>query len=44
MAIDIALTVRDLRRAALDLQAGGVDYYPNPGFGHVDFGPVRYRS
>ena len=47
MAIDIALPgcdLRDLRRAALDLQAGGVGYYPKPGFVHVDTGPVRQWS
>lgn len=47
MAIDIALPgcdLRDLRRAALDLQTGGVGYYPNPGFIHVDAGPVRHWS
>lgn len=30
-----------LRRAALDLGAGGVGYYPGSGFVHVDTGPVR---
>jgi uncharacterized protein YcbK (DUF882 family) len=44
MAVDIALPecdLRDLHRAALDLGAGGVGYYPRPGFIHVDTGPVR---
>ena len=47
MAIDVALPdcdLRDLRRAALDLQAGGVGFYPKPGFVHVDTGPVRQWS
>lgn len=34
---DLAL----LHEAALDLQAGGVGYYPDGGFIHVDTGPVR---
>jgi len=44
MAIDIALTDRTLpalHQAALSLQAGGVGFYPKPGFVHVDVGPVR---
>ncbi|MGE0120831.1 MAG: DUF882 domain-containing protein [Dongiaceae bacterium] len=44
MAIDVALAdrkLRTLRDAALSLAAGGVGYYPNPGFVHVDVGPVR---
>jgi uncharacterized protein YcbK (DUF882 family) len=44
MAVGIALPecdLRDLHRAALDLGAGGVGYYPRPGFIHVDTGPVR---
>jgi len=44
MAIDIALTDRTLpalRQAALSLRAGGVGFYPKPGFVHVDVGPVR---
>lgn len=47
MAIDIALPgceLRELRRAALDLHAGGVGFYPRPGFVHVDTGPVRHWS
>jgi uncharacterized protein YcbK (DUF882 family) len=44
MAIDIRLADRrleDLRRAALDLQGGGVGYYPRSDFVHVDTGRVR---
>lgn len=44
MAIDVALDDRrlsSLRDAALALKAGGVGYYPRPGFVHVDVGPVR---
>jgi uncharacterized protein YcbK (DUF882 family) len=44
MAIDVALDDRklsSLRDAALALKAGGVGYYPKPGFVHVDVGPVR---
>lgn len=44
-AIDISLPGRDLRdlhRAALSLKAGGVGFYPRPGFIHVDTGPVRH--
>jgi len=43
-AIDIRIppvkTFR-LRNAALSLQRGGVGYYPQSGFVHVDVGPVR---
>jgi uncharacterized protein YcbK (DUF882 family) len=44
-AIDIRLPgcdLSDLRKAALDLQAGGVGYYPASEFIHVDTGPVRH--
>ena len=44
MAIDIALADRalpSLHQAALSLKAGGVGFYPKPGFVHVDVGPVR---
>lgn len=43
-AIDIRLTgvaLADLRRAALDLRAGGVGYYANSNFIHLDTGRVR---
>jgi uncharacterized protein YcbK (DUF882 family) len=43
-AVDIGLAGVDLsrlHRAALSLRAGGVGYYPNSGFVHVDVGPVR---
>ncbi len=44
-AVDIALPGRDLKqlnKAALALQVGGVGYYPKSGFIHVDTGPVRH--
>jgi uncharacterized protein YcbK (DUF882 family) len=44
MAIDVALAHAPLpllRQAALDLGRGGVGYYPDPGFVHVDVGRVR---
>lgn len=44
MAIDIVLedvALADLRQAALDLQGGGVGYYPASDFVHVDVGRVR---
>jgi uncharacterized protein YcbK (DUF882 family) len=43
-AIDIrvpGVLTRNLRDAALSLQAGGVGYYPRSQFVHVDVGPVR---
>nr|MBS0019272.1 DUF882 domain-containing protein [Gammaproteobacteria bacterium] len=43
-AVDLRLSersLRDLRQAALTLQAGGVGYYPARGFVHLDVGPVR---
>lgn len=45
MAIDLRLPGRELgtlRRAAADLRAGGVGYYPSSNFIHVDVGRVRY--
>lgn len=44
-AIDIRLPgceLSDLRKAALDLQAGGVGYYPESEFIHIDTGRVRH--
>ncbi len=44
-AIDIRLpgyALKTLQRAALDLQMGGVGYYPASDFVHVDVGRVRY--
>lgn len=44
MAIDIAVEGVDtsaLRDAALALHGGGVGFYPDPGFVHVDVGRVR---
>jgi len=43
-AVDIRFEDRSLRRvrdAALALRAGGVGYYPRPGFVHVDVGRLR---
>jgi len=43
-ALDIRLTgvpTNDLRAAALDLQRGGVGYYPESKFIHIDTGRVR---
>jgi uncharacterized protein YcbK (DUF882 family) len=44
-AIDIRLPgtgLAHLKRAALDLKAGGVGYYPADDFVHVDTGPLRH--
>ncbi len=44
-AIDICVTgtpLQALQQAALDLKAGGVGYYPQPGFLHIDTGRVRH--
>jgi len=44
-AVDICcegVRLSDLRRAAERLKAGGVGYYPESGFVHVDTGPIRY--
>jgi uncharacterized protein YcbK (DUF882 family) len=35
------VSLRNLRHAALSLQAGGVGTYPNEHFIHVDVGPIR---
>jgi uncharacterized protein YcbK (DUF882 family) len=43
-AVDIGVQgvqLDHLHRAALSLRAGGVGYYPQSGFVHVDVGPVR---
>jgi uncharacterized protein YcbK (DUF882 family) len=43
-AVDITLpgvSLRNMRKAALALGQGGVGYYPNKGFIHVDTGDVR---
>lgn len=45
LAIDITQpgrSVNNLRRAAVSLKSGGVGYYPNNHFVHVDSGPARY--
>ena len=47
MAIDIRLPGRgisQLRHAALQQQAGGVGYYPESSFIHIDVGPLRRWS
>lgn len=44
-AIDIRLPgheLKSLQRAAVDLQRGGVGYYPFSDFVHVDVGKIRY--
>ncbi len=44
MAIDIRLPdveLYQLHRAALEMERGGVGYYPESDFVHVDVGPVR---
>jgi uncharacterized protein YcbK (DUF882 family) len=44
-AIDIRLPGHELKvlqRAAVDLQRGGVGYYPSSDFVHVDVGRIRY--
>jgi uncharacterized protein YcbK (DUF882 family) len=44
-AVDLRLPGFDcawLRRAAMELQAGGVGYYPRADFVHLDVGPVRW--
>jgi len=43
-ALDLRLPgrdLRDVRRAALALHAGGVGYYPRSDFVHIDIGRVR---
>lgn len=43
-AVDIRLNnvrLQNVQKAALSLRAGGVGYYPQDGFVHVDTGPVR---
>lgn len=47
MAIDIRVegsNVSDLYHAARSLGAGGVGYYPQNNFVHIDSGPIRYWS
>jgi uncharacterized protein YcbK (DUF882 family) len=44
-AADIRLpgySLSQLRRSAVDLKGGGVGYYPDSDFIHVDVGRVRY--
>ncbi len=44
-AVDIRVpgySIKGLKLAAMDLQAGGVGYYPRAGFVHLDVGEVRY--
>jgi uncharacterized protein YcbK (DUF882 family) len=45
LAIDVRVpgrSIEALRAAALALRAGGVGYYPDPGFVHVDVGRRRW--
>lgn len=37
-----ALGIKKLRRAAYELQTGGVGYYPRSNFVHIDVGRVRF--
>jgi uncharacterized protein YcbK (DUF882 family) len=44
-AVDIyvpGMPLKYLRRAALNLKAGGVGYYPHSNFIHIDTGPIRH--
>jgi len=44
-AIDIRIPgagLRELKKAAMKLKIGGVGFYPQSDFVHVDVGPVRY--
>ena len=44
-AIDIqvpGIDTVELRNAAVAMKAGGVGYYPEENFVHIDTGPVRY--
>jgi uncharacterized protein YcbK (DUF882 family) len=44
-AVDLYLpghALRHLHRSAVSLKAGGVGYYPDSGFIHIDVGRVRY--
>jgi uncharacterized protein YcbK (DUF882 family) len=44
-AIDIrvpGVPLKTLHRAAVSLKGGGVGFYPEPNFVHVDVGRVRY--
>lgn len=45
MAVDLRIPYRDLgylKQAAMSLRTGGVGYYPNSNFLHIDVGTVRY--
>jgi uncharacterized protein YcbK (DUF882 family) len=45
MAADLRLPgikLKALRKAAYDLQMGGVGYYPRSNFVHLDVGQVRF--
>jgi len=46
-AIDLSLpgrSAKEVRRAALSMNSGGVGYYASAGFVHIDTGPVRNWS
>jgi uncharacterized protein YcbK (DUF882 family) len=36
------VSIKQLRSAALSLLDGGVGYYPQRGFVHIDSGPTRH--
>lgn len=44
MAVDVMLpnvNLKSIAQVAMNMEAGGVGYYPRSGFVHIDVGPVR---